>query len=336
MVLKRPETFRFLPVVSLSISDENGVLIGGGLKSANLLGRAVYFSGVARFGGATTIEVILRDPWLMGNHMGYEVKYYHTDRRNEIYEFDEIAEEVSLTLRSHIRNRGRMGFNVWFQSMKSSEDGKTLSPTNRDNVATVGIFLGYDSRDLASNASTGWKTEIDVAKSGVFDTDSDFWRTNIDLSRYFSLSEKHTIALSSLTTLTTGTVDEEIASWQQFGLGGTNSVRGWDLGSRIGKNQFINTAEYRYLLLRPRAFSYFGVTASLGLQLTVFGDFGWGWEDREEFSDSFIDGYGLGLRLLLPYVGVVRLDFGVGQPSGGVKFHLGSYEKAVRQRDRVR
>jgi outer membrane protein assembly factor BamA len=330
------ETFRFLPVISMSISDENGLSIGAGFKSVNLGGKAIYFSGVARFGGATTIEVQIRDPWLLGNHLGYELEYFHRDRRNELFEFDEVADEGFLVFRSYIRERGRIGLRFSFQSIQSSEDGRTLAKSNTDNVATVGVFLGYDSLDFRSNPSTGWRSEIDVERSGLFNTNSDFWRTNLDLRRYFRLSGNQTIAISSLTTYTSGTVDEEIAVWQQFGLGGTNSVRGWDLGSEKGKNQFINTLEYRYLLMNPRAFSYFGVTAFLGMQLTLFGDFGWAWRARSEFSDSFIDGYGVGIRFLLPYVGVVRVDFGVGQPSGGIKVHLGSYEKQVKQRNRVR
>ena len=332
------ETLRFLPVISISISDENGISLGAGLKSVNLLGRAIYLSGVARFGEATTVEFVLRDPWLWGNHIGYEIEYYHRDRRNELFGFNEIADEVFLTLRRYIRERGRIGLRYSYQFIKSDEDGKTLSSTNQDNVSTVAFFLGYDSLDFKSNPSTGWKNEIPVARSGAFDTDSGFWRTDIDLRRYFSLSKQQTLAVSSLTTITTGTVDKEIAAWQQFGLGGTNSVRGWDLGSMKGKNQFINTLEYRYLLMKPRAFSYFGITAFLGLQLDVFGDFGWAWEgeDLNEFGDSFIGGYGAGIRFLIPYVGVARLEFGFGQPRGGIKVHLGSFEKPVRQRDRVR
>jgi len=338
LVVKVQETFRFLPVISMSISDENGISIGAGFKSLNLKGKAIYFSGVARFGGATTIEVTLRDPWLWGNHLGYQMDYFHRERRNELYKFDEIADEGFLAFRSYIRERGRIGLSFSFQAIQSSEPGKTLAESNTDNVAAVGLFLGYDSLDSKSNPGTGWKNEIDVERSGVFNTDSDFWRTNIDLRRYFKLSRNQTIAFSSLTTYSSATIGKDIAVWQQFGLGGTNSVRGWDLGSEIGKNQFINTLEYRYMLMNPRAFNYFGVTAFLGMQLTIFGDFGWAWhgENQKEFSESFIDGYGMGMRFLLPYVGVVRVDFGFGQGDGSIEVHLGSYEKQVKQRDRVR
>jgi len=44
----------------------------------------------------------------------------------------------------------------------------------------------------------------------------------------------------------------EVAPWENFGIGGTNTIRGWDFAARKGKNQMLNTIEYRYTLLEPR------------------------------------------------------------------------------------
>ena len=71
------ETFRFLPVASISISDENGVSIGGGVKMLNLGGHATYLSAVARFGGANSIQFTLENPWVTGNHLSYHTHYNH-------------------------------------------------------------------------------------------------------------------------------------------------------------------------------------------------------------------------------------------------------------------
>jgi hypothetical protein len=40
--------------------------------------------------------------------------------------------------------------------------------------------------------------------------------------------------------------------------------------------------------------------------------------------------------VLLPYVGMVRLDVGFGEGDPWIRFHISSNEKAVRQRQRVR
>ncbi len=57
------------------------------------------------------------------------------------------------------------------------------------------------------------------------------------------------------------------------------------------------------------------------------------WDDSDGFSDGFISGGGIGLRLFVPYVNMIRLDLSIGS---GVHGQLGINEKAVAQRNRVR
>jgi hemolysin activation/secretion protein len=145
------------------------------------------------------------------------------------------------------------------------------------------------------------------------------------------------LALFSLLTLTTGTLGQDVAVWQQFSVGGANSIRGWELGERSGKNQFLNTLEYRYNFLQPRPFRVLGISLYLGAQLAAFADLGYVWNEASEFQPGkFLGGAGFGLRLIVPYVGLTRLDLAWGQPGMSVRLCVGSYEKPVRQRERVR
>jgi outer membrane protein assembly factor BamA len=330
------ETFRYLPTVSLKIDDENGISIGGGLKSTNLFGRAMSFSGTILFGGATTVVLWARDNWVVGDHIGYDLSYFHRDRRNELYNFEEFADEVFLTFLGRLRRRGRLGVRTSFQSIKSDTDGKTLDPDNRDNILSAGIILGYDSRDYISNPHTGWYSSIDGSRVWSLDTGRAHWSGNVDVWRYIQISGPHILGLFSLFTATSGRVGVEIAEWQQYSLGGTSTIRGWDIGKRFGRNQFINTIEYRYNVLEPKHFDFFGVNASLGVQIAAFGDAGAVWTERDQFTKSWIAGGGVGLRLILPYVGLARMDFGWGQSRSGVIVHLGAMEKAEKARMRVR
>jgi outer membrane protein assembly factor BamA len=330
------ETFAYLPVVSFSISDENGLSIGGGLKSVNLLGRAIYLSGVARFGGETTVELELRDPWVMGSRIGYQVEYYYRNRDNVVHGFFETANEVYTRLIGHVGENGRAGARLYYQGIQSDTDGKTLSSDNTDHVIYGSIIAGYDSRDLYSNPHEGWWSSVEIVKSGLFGTDSDFWQVNIDGRRFQPLSRDHTLGLFSLYTQTTGSVYKEVAYWQTFGVGGSNSIRGYGVGTRVGKNQFINTVEYRWNFMQPRAFSYFGITASMGMQLAFFTDFGSAWNTNAEFSPNFLWGGGTGLRFIVPYVGLIRCDLGFTDDDTWVRFHFATGEKAERQRERVR
>jgi outer membrane translocation and assembly module TamA len=74
-----------------------------------------------------------------------------------------------------------------------------------------------------------------------------------------------------------------------------------------------------------------------GFQIAGFYDFGHAWNTSDEFTwDNYIKGYGFGLRLLLDTVGMIRVDFGTGESGKSFRLHLGGFEKAVKQRERVR
>jgi outer membrane translocation and assembly module TamA len=75
----------------------------------------------------------------------------------------------------------------------------------------------------------------------------------------------------------------------------------------------------------------------MGLQAAVFSDFGIAWSDSSEFNyDNFIGGIGVGLRVLIPFVDVIRLDLAWGEPDRGVRNYFAIEPKADRQRRRVR
>ena len=129
---------------------------------------------------------------------------------------------------------------------------------------------------------------------------------------------------------------EDIPIYMQFNIGGTNSVRGWELGSREGKNQFINTLEYWHILLDMKRYKFWFLQEALALQLAFFTDAGTAWSTENEFHQNWILGGGVGLRLLTSSEVSFRVDFAVGQKGLGVSLSIGSSEKAVAQRDRVR
>ncbi|UCF64479.1 MAG: BamA/TamA family outer membrane protein [bacterium] len=335
------ETFPILPSISFKISDENGISAGGGLKSPNLLGKDIFFAGRVVAGGETEVEVWLENPWITGNHLGYKLEYYHRERDNLIGDFNESADEFYLRIGSYLGRKGRIGGSLEFLRVRSDRDSVTLSPDNSDKVSRVGVYLGFDSRDSFSDTQRGWWNEIAYTREiRFFENSSDFNQLDIDIRRYQPIPfwNRHTLALFSLLTLRTGEIGKEIAPWQQFGLGGTNTIRGWEFASRKGINQFINTAEYRVTVVRPSLLQLpFGIDYRGGLQLAVFGDAGIVWSDAAEFKDqNFIAGGGFGIRFLLPIFGMARVDFGWGQGGKGVFLHLGAFEKPLIARRRVR
>jgi len=57
----------------------------------------------------------------------------------------------------------------------------------------------------------------------------------------------------------------------------------------------------------------FGLNLYGGLQAAAFSDVGLAWSDIFS-AGSAIDGYGVGLRVLFPFVDVIRMDLALGEP----------------------
>ena len=330
------ETLSYLPIVSLDVSDEDGVSLGPGLKSVNFLRTGIFLSAATRFGGANQVELIAEDRWVSENPF-YQLQFFYRDRSNSLDQFEERSIELDLRVGSYVGETTTVGGQLGFLSLRSETDGITFDPGNRDTITVLGVFLGQDSLDSRSLPRRGWLNELAVSR--FMGSGTGWWRLTADVRRFQPLGERHTLALFSLTTLQSGQVGIDIPVYQDFHIGGTSTVRGWGLGARRGQHQHITTAEYRYTLLEPRDFTVFGATFYAGVQAAVFGDFGFAWDsdgDGDLGTSRFIDGYGVGIRLLLPFVDVVRFDFGFGEPGAGWRRHTGILEKAAVQRRRVR
>ena len=331
------EVIRYLPYPSFNYTDENGLSFGGGLKFLNLLGRGISGSVSARFGGLTDVEVLLQSPWNPKPSLWYDTAYYYRNRPNTLDDFRENVHEGEFRAGYQVHPCFRIGGRLDYMAMKSDVEGITLSDSGSDWTPGLGVLAEYDTRDLASNPRRGWQNSVDLTQYGGFLTgDGDFVRTNLDFRRYHPIAGRHTVAVFSLTTLQTGTVGKEIPVYRDFHIGGTNSIRGWDLNARRGKNQMINTLEYRFEILKQRSFRVFGIGLYTGIHIAAFGDIGTAWDDSGEFSRNFIGGGGVGVRVLFPFIQMIRLDLGFGQSGKGLIPHFGIRQKAYYQRLRVR
>ncbi len=328
------ETLRLLPVVIVRVTDENGVSAGPGLRGINLLGGETQSGVAVRFGGETgvtaTVDATTITPGTWMRHVGFS----YSKRRNTLYDFDERATSADGRIARNWNRGLRTGATADVQAIDTGSSGESLSADGTDVIPTLGAFLTVDTLDSSTNPRAGTWAEVEVDR--LFG-DAQSWTFILDGRRYQRLSNRHGLGLFSLATFQTGEVGVGLPDYLQFALGGANSVRGWSLGARRGRNQFIGTLEYTYVALPVRAFSVAGLNLYGGLQLVGFADLGLASnDDSDQESESAIDGYGLGLRLLVPFVDVIRLDVAWGEPGRGVFAYFGVSIKATRQRQRVR
>jgi outer membrane protein assembly factor BamA len=326
------ETLRLLPFIALSVTDENGASAGPGFKGINVFGRGTLSSGTMKFGGATTVGARVERPTVTPGLWAVDTQIYYRSRRNELFNFDEtattIAGKAGWNWTSRVQVGGRGEF-VWFDTGGSDA---ALSPSGTDHLPAAGGYLTYNSLDSMSNPRNGWLGAVDVGRQFG---DASSWTVIVDGRRYQPLAERSTLAVVAFGSFQSGEVGVGLPEYQQFGVGGANSVRGWALGSRVGKHQAIGTVEYLYSVIPVRSFTVFGLNLYGGIQAAAFSDVGMAWNERFSASNA-IDGYGIGLRLLFPFVDVVRMDLAWGEPNRGTRLSVGITLKADKQRERVR
>ena len=343
------EVSTFLPSLSLALTEENGLEIGPGVSSPNLLGRGTKASAYARFGGARNVGLSLRDSWRPTKKWHgccLEFEYYHRERQNALDDFREASNDLSLQYLYNLTTDIHVGARLSYLSIWAREDSAgfippiALDPGGTDKIPGLGLVAEYDSRNLITYPTGGWYLSVSAMQNGgPLGGSSDYRRLELDARRYLELAgPRHALAAYSLLTLTSGEMERDIPIHQDFHLGGTNSVRGWPLDSRSGKNQWINTVEYWWNLVPASAFKLFFARWSMGLQLAAFADVATAWDDGIEFDTNWIGGGGVGARLTIPQMGLIRFDVAVGktQPELSLGFHIGGAERAIAQKRRVR
>lgn len=339
----------YLPTVSLGHTHENGLEIGPGIGAPNLFGRASRASAYTRFGGARNAGFVFQDRWRSTERWFQcclEAKYFHRNRPSEVDDFQERSNEISLQFLANVTEQFHLGPRLSYLSIQERPDpdsalrGVTLDPDGRDEIPGVGIVAEVDARNFALYPTHGWYASLSGERfGGPLGGPADYRRMELDLRRYLELSgPEHSLAAYSLLTLTRGEPGRDLPIHQDFHLGGANTVRGWPLGSREGKNQWIGTVEYWWRLAPRSSWRFLFVRWSMWVQLAAFADVGTAWNHADEFHDNWIGGGGIGARLVIPEFGFLRFDVALGRdaPGLGVSFHYGNGERAETQKRRVR
>ncbi len=324
------ETFRILPAVSIGVSDESGTSIGPAIKVLSFKGQPHEMSFTYRFGGEQLAEFTENSPYLTGQTLWHSTRLSLRDRQNGLDDFSEHSVDFDARVGARLSATVKVGAIGQLYTVKSEQSGYTLDSDNRDQFTGVGAIIEHDSRDSWTTPRRGWWNSMDVIwHVGT----GDYATVDFDARRFQPLTARQTIVATTLLTLQPGQRGVDIPTYSDFALGGANTVRGWGFESRRGKNQFIASLEHRYTLVPTRGFRVKGLNVYGGVALAVFGDVGTVWNAEHEFADNAIGGFGVGLRVFVPFIDVLRIDLAFGDGTRGA---IGINEKAFAQRNRVR
>ncbi len=216
----------------------------------------------------------------------------------------------SFTVRVALLNRIppylNFGFEYQYEDHKMLEvieggllDTAMIAGAEGAKTAGLSFVLNFDDRDNIYSPLGG---NYLIFKGGFssknFGASYSYNRYLIDLRKYFTLAEKHTLALQTYLQIATGNVPFQSMSW----LGGPERNRGYFKGRYMDDIYFLIQTEMRWRVL-PR------------LHLNIFASLGQVSENvRDVFTYSkFSGGGGLRFQFLKSNPTLIRMDIGINQ-----------------------
>lgn len=206
-----------------------------------------------------------------------------------------------------------------------------LEGTGRVSAFSTGLLR--DMRDLRLDPSSGSRQQILVEQGTKILGDSPFTKLDIDLRQYFPLMAppkpggQPKLVFASRFVL--GKSLNQLPRFEQYYIGGSDTVRGYDAEEQYGDNQYYGNLELRYRFQNKVQFVGF-VDAGRSFGGNFSSEQGYTYTDVTDpanpkqvtipgIPSKTLFSFGAGVRLQTP-IGPIRLD--VGKGSRGIKTHF--------------
>ncbi|MFH1576816.1 MAG: BamA/TamA family outer membrane protein, partial [Candidatus Margulisiibacteriota bacterium] len=244
----------------------------------------------------STYQFKYSNPWFIPDKLGDRASF--TFRR-----WLTIGRDIYLTEQDAVYN----GFDLslgkpWLENVNAtwSLGSELVSPYSASSFETyqsdtIGLTLSYDTRDFWLNPKEGRFYSLALKQGWKHSGGtSAFFKVGTDLNNYYPVFENQVLA----SHLGTGIGFGDVPVGEEYWAGGANTVRGYyPAEAKRGTRKLIFNVEYR-------------LNFSDLFQGVFFYDWGDAWNAGPPDFNSFISGWGPGIRVNTP-LGPIRLDFGV-------------------------
>ena len=227
-----------------------------------------------------------------------------TDYSNAFNSSNIVGTMLNRALTTGIATNGVQAYNLATGVRQTQLTGGTF--------ATVSPSLNYDTRDSVMDPTKGTMLRISASPSlGL--ANASFAKFGLSASKYVKVNDSVTIA----TNIQGGGSLGNVPQFAQYYMGGFNGIRGYrsftDLGT--GTSMLMTTAEVRTRLpfLKGRE-SKFAKTVDEHVRGVFFVDAGE--VNGNSLTNSLLGrstlgaSVGVGVRLKVPMLGIIRLDYG--------------------------
>ena len=331
---------------SVGVSFDNRSKLGGFLTVGenNLFGQGKRASASVELGSQRTFELGFGDSYVGKNLASYDASLFSrliyreprlvsliTGGGNTVdrtFQYQEKRTGVRFNFNNPLEQSRETSVLLGFRAEKASLFQTDINNPGTNNQlldstgSVTALSLGFlrDKRDLRLDSSRGGRQQIIVEHAfKLLGGTAQFTKLDIDLRQFFPLIgpprnlSKGEIALPRLVLagrFVFGKSLGQLPAFEQYFVGGSDTVRGYRADEQFGDNQFYSNLELRYRLNQQ-------------FQIVGFTDVGKAFGGR--FSTDLVNSdvlfsVGAGLRVKTP-IGPVRLDVAKGRQ--GVKTHFG-------------
>jgi outer membrane protein insertion porin family len=194
-----------------------------------------------------------------------------------------------------------------------------LTETGDHLYQRLGTSLAYDTRNSTQLPNHGQRSEL----SGEFSAgDKSFYKVELTSSWYFpGFLKGHVIEVGARGGVADGISGGDVPFYDRYYLGGLYSLRGFkyrnvsprealDPIALLVPTEPIGGDTYWFGSLEYSV-PVFEKDGGVGLRFALFYDIGAVNSAAYSFSTSYSDNWGIGMRLNIPHLGPLRLDYGI-------------------------
>ena len=304
-------------------------------------------------GGSSSYELGFYEPWLDKRHTSLSLNVFNKIQyrfSSGVFSGSALSDEKTynerrkggeITLSRPLSENTRLYLGSRFENVDTdpallTSTGDLAKIVQKGDVLSGSLRIVNESRDFPMDPAAGQydsaSIEIGTVNSVRFGAsptfneipfDGTFSKYSVDLRRYYSKGgaktapkdKRKTIALR----LKMGFGNGKLPFFEQFFVGGGESLRGYTEDRFWGTKMLLASVEYRMPL---------GDSVSLVLPFVDYGD---AWDSSENFTIGELSqhndfkgnfGVGFGIRVNTP-IGNLRLDYGTGSEGGRSHFSIG-------------
>lgn len=266
--------------------------------------------------------ISFEEPWFLDRKLKFGVDLYHRKTSFQSSLYDERQTGTSLSLERVLWNdfwRGRVSYtieDVGIVDVNPSASPELQAEQGTELNSKIGLGLVYDTRRGGLTPNGGHKVEfISEFAGGPVGGSADFFRLETRGSQYFpGFLEGHTIEMLGRIGAAQGYNGDTVRLFNRYFLGGPRTLRGYrfarvsprdSTGEPFGGNTYwFGSLEYSVPIIERLRFATFYDVGNVYSSSFSFNP------DSSRGQQLLQDNVGIGVRLHIPQLGPLRLDYG--------------------------